>query len=261
MKANYHTHTYHCGHASGNASDYVKEAIKNGFEVIGISDHAPNEKVNDWNVRMDPSQIDQYLREVDEAKEKYSDSILIYKGLEVEFFYNSDEYYKNLREKMDYLIHGQHYISKTKEMHNLHSGFALGTKEDIYIYSEYLVDAMESGYFDCFAHPDLYMCGYRDFDQHAEEVAHIICKKAKETNSVLEYNANGFRRGASITPQGVRPPYPRSEFWEIAKSYDLKIIIGSDCHNPNFLYDTTVKEAEEEFKNIGLKSIEFLDIK
>ena len=261
MKANYHTHTHYCGHASGNASDYVKEAIKKGFTVIGISDHAPNSRVNDHNVRMKEHKIDQYMKDIEDAQAKYGENITIYKGLEVEFFYDHDEYYKDLIKKTDYLIHGQHYVSKTKEMHNLQSGFALKTKEDIYLYSEYLCDAMDSGYFDALAHPDLYMCGYRDFDKHAEEVAHIICKKAQDTRTVLEYNANGYRRGASITPQGIKPPYPRNEFWEIAKSYGIETIIGSDCHNPNFLYDDTVKEAEDEYLKLGLNMLDKLDIK
>ena len=42
MKTNYHTHNYRCNHATGTASDYVEEAIKNGFSEIGISDHLPH---------------------------------------------------------------------------------------------------------------------------------------------------------------------------------------------------------------------------
>lgn len=261
MKANYHTHTHYCGHASGNASDYVKEAVKNNFKVIGISDHAPNSRVNDHNVRMKPEKLDQYLSDIDKAREIYGNKIQIYKGLEVEFFYDHENYYKELKKQTDYMVHGQHYISMTKEMHNLQSGFALKTKEEILMYSQYMVDAMDSGHFDVFAHPDLYMCGYKDFDVNAEEVAHIICKKAAETDSILEFNSNGYRRGASITPQGIRPPYPREEFWKIVKSYGIKTIIGSDCHNPEYLYDLTVKEAEEVYNKLDLNKIEFLDIK
>lgn len=261
MKANYHTHTFYCGHAVGTAEDYIKEAIKNGLEVIGISDHAPNKLVRDYNVRMKPDKLDAYIQDIVDAKAIYNKDIKIYSGLEVEFFYDHEEYYKDLREKLDYLVHGQHYISKSREMHNLQSGFALHTKEEIAIYAEYLVDAMDSGHFDVFAHPDLYMCGYRDFDRHAEEVAHKICKKAVETDSILEFNANGFRRGISRTPQGLKPPYPRFEFWEIAKSYGVKTILGSDCHSPELLYDLNIKEAEEEFIKLELNNVEFLNIK
>ena len=41
MKANYHTHLKLCGHAEGMSNDYVKVAVEEGFEIIGISDHGP----------------------------------------------------------------------------------------------------------------------------------------------------------------------------------------------------------------------------
>ena len=37
--SNFHAHNYLCGHAVGTVCDYVKEAVENGFETIGISDH------------------------------------------------------------------------------------------------------------------------------------------------------------------------------------------------------------------------------
>ena len=40
LKANYHTHTYLCGHAVGDVEDYVNEAIRLGYTELGMSDHA-----------------------------------------------------------------------------------------------------------------------------------------------------------------------------------------------------------------------------
>ena len=39
--SNYHSHVALCGHAEGTVEDYIKEAIKNNYEEVGISDHAP----------------------------------------------------------------------------------------------------------------------------------------------------------------------------------------------------------------------------
>ena len=39
--ANYHTHTWRCQHARGTEEEYVKAAIKQGFGVLGFSDHTP----------------------------------------------------------------------------------------------------------------------------------------------------------------------------------------------------------------------------
>ena len=41
MKANYHTHTARCGHATGTGEDYVLAAIEQGFDELGFSDHVP----------------------------------------------------------------------------------------------------------------------------------------------------------------------------------------------------------------------------
>ncbi len=261
MKRNYHTHHYLCKHATGNTEDYVLEAIKYNFDILGMSDHAPNHRVGDHNVRMDEPELDLYLKDIEEAQAKYEGKITILKGLEVEYFYNHEEYYQDLREKVDFLIHGQHYLSMTDSMDDLISGFGLWNKEQILKYAGILKDAMETNLFDIMAHPDLYMCGYKDFDETAEKVAHIICKAAVDNDSVLEFNSNGFRRGKANTPQGILQPYPRLEFWEIAKTYNVKTILNSDCHSPQIMYDTIVMEAEEAYLKLELNDVGILELK
>ncbi|MCK5762200.1 MAG: histidinol-phosphatase [Candidatus Izimaplasma sp.] len=261
MKANYHTHHYLCNHAQGNTEDYVKEAIKSGFKELGMSDHAPNPRIADKDVRMKPSEFKLYLEDIEAAQEKYKGQIKILKGLEVEYFYDHDEYYDFLRKNVDYLIHGQHYISMTNQMDNLISGFALKTKEQIKKYATYMEEAIKSGYFDILAHPDLYLNSYEKFDKYAEDVAHRICKSAKKHNIILEYNATGYRRGGKNTENGYMPNYPRREFWKIVKEYECRTILGSDAHNPKYLYDDTVKKAEEDYINLDLNIVEFLELK
>jgi len=261
MKANYHTHHYLCKHAIGNVEDYVKEALKIGLKELGISDHAPNSRVNDHYVRMNLSELPIYLEDIEKNQIKYKGQISIIKGLEVEYFYDHEQYYDFLREKVDYLIHGQHYISMTNSMNNLISGFSLTTVDQINKYATYLEDAMESGYFDIIAHPDLYLHSYLQFDKYAENVAHRICKAAKKHNLVLEYNANGYRKKGKNTENGFIQNYPREEFWKIVKGYNCKTIFGSDAHEPILLYNDTVKKAEEDYLNFGLNMIEYLELK
>jgi histidinol-phosphatase (PHP family) len=259
MKTNYHTHHHLCGHARGNCEDYTLEAIKHNFKELGFSDHAPNSRVNDHGVRMKPKDFETYLNDIEYVQKKYKDQLTIKKGLEVEFFYDHEQYYDFLTEKLDYLILGQHYISMTKQMDNLISGFGLSTKEEILKYANYVCDGMESGYFKILAHPDLYMHGYLNWDKTAEKVAHKICKCAVTSNTILEFNANGYRRGIRNTPQGKTQPYPRKEFWDIVKQYDVKTIFSSDCHTPEILYDTVVREAEEVYRKLGVKIVEYLE--
>lgn len=253
MKTNYHTHHALCGHAIGNCDDYCKEAVKNKYTELGFSDHAPNKNMNDRGVRMAPEDIDQYLNEIQEAKEKYKDTLKVFAGLEVEYFYNHEEYLKDLSEKTDYLILGQHYISFTKDLNGLNSGFGLTTKEQIELYADYVVDGMKTGYFIMLAHPDLYMYSYINWDETSEKVARRIIEAAKETNTILEFNANGFRREKRKSNEGMIYSYPNTHFYELVKEYDVEVMISSDCHEPKLLNDKAITMAEEVVEKLGLK--------
>lgn len=256
MKANYHTHHYLCGHAEGSAWDYVSKAIELGFETIGISDHAPSGSIIDYGVRMKESDFDAYLKDIEEAKKKANGSINVLKGLEVEYFPNNEAYYESLKLKTDYLIHGQHYISYDMTYNNLISGFGLKTEKQLLTYATFLEQAIASGHFLMFAHPDLYMTGYKNWDSVCEEVAHRICKAALKANAILEFNSNGFRRKKQETKDGYKRCYPRAEFWKIVKSYNVRTYLNSDCHKPKYLYDSVIEEAEEVYKNLGLTNTE-----
>lgn len=252
MKANYHTHHHLCGHAEGDAWDYVSKAIELGFETLGISDHAPSGSIHDFGVRMKETDFEAYLADIESAKKKANGKIKVLKGLEVEYFPNNEAYYDNLIEKTDYLIHGQHYITMDMTYNKLISGFGLSTKDQILKYAAFLEQAIASGYFLMFAHPDLYMTGYKNWDSVSEEVAHRICKAAIKADAILEFNANGFRRKLQMTNDGYKRSYPRVEFWEIVKSYGVRTYLNSDCHKPEFLYDSVIEEVEEVYKNLGL---------
>lgn len=258
MKANYHTHHELCGHAVGKCEDYAVEAIKNNLEELGFSDHAPNSRVDDFGVRMDPKDFEGYLKEIEVVQNKYKNRLTIRKGIEVEFFYDHEEYYDFLKSKLDYIILGQHYVSLTKQMDDLISGFGLSTDKQIETYANFVCEGMQTGNFDILAHPDLYMCGYKDWNQKAIEVAQRIIKCAKETDTILEFNGNGFRRGIRNTPQGKTQPYPRLEFWELVKQSNAKTIFGIDCHAPEQIGDTTIMKAEEVYKSLETNAVEFL---
>ena len=65
MKTNYHTHNFRCNHAIGNVEDYIKIAIEEGFDEIGISDHLPHPGKNiDNESRMTYEEIPEYFAEI-----------------------------------------------------------------------------------------------------------------------------------------------------------------------------------------------------
>ena len=94
LKANYHTHTYLCGHAVGDVKDYVNEAIRLGFKELGISDHAHTPEyfmskveynhTQLYEIMSDRDFVNTYVPEVLEAKK--NPNIKVYLGLETEYF-------------------------------------------------------------------------------------------------------------------------------------------------------------------------------
>ena len=142
MKTNYHTHHYLCKHAEGNVSDYIKEAIKCGFDEIGISDHGP---INaDAFPRMNFEEFECiYLKELENSICENAGKIKIYKGLEIEYIENDLEYYKDLLSKLDYLILGCHYYENKTNLHP-YSGYGVASQEILNRYTEVIEEALDT---------------------------------------------------------------------------------------------------------------------
>ncbi len=204
---------------------------------------------------MKMDKLDDYLKDIEIAQEKTKGFLTIYKGLEIEYWDSHEEYYTMLEQKVDYMIHGQHYVIRNNDLSKLVSSFDLTTVEEIYLYADFMIEAMRSGRFLFHAHPDLFMCGYKVWDKDTEEVSRKILQVAKETNSIFEYNANGNRRGSVMTPLGKQPLYPRIEFWSLVKEYGIKTTLSSDCHQPHLLYDDTMKDVEKKYNNLELNDV------
>ena len=84
MLTNYHTHCDLCKHAEGNVEDYVKQAVKDGFDVLGMSDHVPYPDY-DYGYRMEFAEIWDYICDVRDAQKKYGGRLRILLGFESEY--------------------------------------------------------------------------------------------------------------------------------------------------------------------------------
>ena len=112
MKANYHTHTARCGHATGTDEDYVLAAIEQGFDELGFSDHVPwpyQDGYTHPSVRMRVDQMPGYLNSVRALAAQYKDKIHILTGFECEYFPDYMNWLADMRAEnhLDYLILGK----------------------------------------------------------------------------------------------------------------------------------------------------------
>lgn len=253
MRTNYHTHTYRCKHAVGAEEDYIIEAIKNNLSEIGLSDHAPY-PFDGFENRMEYCELSDYLFESFRVKAKYKDKISVKIGLEIEYIESEHAYYEKLKNELsvEYLVLGQHFFDMEGELMNT---FDLKSSHETLYYAKTIEKALETPYFAFLAHPDVIFINDIEFDENSKKACEIIINAAKKHDAILEFNANGVRRGLREYSDGTRYPYPYMKFWEMVAKENLRVIISSDCHNPNDLWDESVEKSYELAKELSLNII------
>ena len=272
LKANYHTHTYLCGHAVGKVEDYVNEAVRLGFKEIGISDHAHTPESFMTPFDYDRNGLRQMMTDDDfeniykpaVLKEKERKDIKVFLGLETEYLPKHHDYFVNLRSKLDYLVLGLHFFN--------HNGKTYSTYDDVdsdvlKIYTDVAIKAMSTGLYSIFAHPDLFMYsynskkGFRVFDETCVECTQKIIDASIKYDIYLEVNANGIQNTFRDFPSYTNYLYPREEFWEIVKNSNAKIVIGADAHTPSALGNKVVEKAIEFTDKLNLNVSDFIKLK
>lgn len=254
FRANYHTHTSRCKHAAGCEEEYVQSAIQSDVSVLGFSDHAPFPD-RDFGLRMAYGELDDYLDTIAMLSDKYSAKISLLKGLEIEYLPEYHAYYEELLTKkhLDYLLLGEHFF-KTDE-HTLLNIYN-ATDTDWYPkYAAAIADAIKTGYFRILAHPDLCMLNPFAWDKNCEIAADCIINAAMQSNIILEFNANGIRRGITDFPDGKRYPYPDERFWQKIHDSGLPVIVNSDCHNPAQVWDDALDKAHKLLRTYDIEPI------
>lgn len=279
---NYHTHTYRCTHAKGTEEMMVQAAIKEGYQVLGFSEHVPLPHFrwhlikalpfairgfwstlswikaflfNGPGMRMPYKEKKEHLKAIVDAKSKYKDQIKILTGFECEYIEEYLPYYRKMLEnhEVDYLILGHHY--RKYSVGRRYYGRPNLTIKDIKNYVKEAKKAMNTGLFSYFAHPDLFMRGYHDWNKEVEALVYELCECAKANHIPLELNAGGIR-GEKITIQGRECYcYPNIFFWEVASQVGCEAIIGMDAHDPQHLNKEDYLKLEDFAKKLNLKVI------
>lgn len=252
---NYHTHTYRCGHADKSFTDeeYVLEFIKQGFKRICFTDHAPEKTRIDkrTNMRMDYSEKYEYLKSINSLKEKYKDQIKIETGFEVEYLPGEEKNLFELKNEADKIILGQHFIYDDNKNLRIFRQADFSDKE-LLIYAKYIETAIENGIPDIIAHPDIYMLNRNKFEEIETKVANIICQAAEKYQIPLEINLT--HPCLYYQHQRDNIVYPCKEFWQVASSYNIKVVYGIDAHFKDQieLYKESIKIVN---KHIGIDTI------
>ncbi len=248
MIANYHTHTPRCNHARGSEEEYIREGLKAGLQVLGFADHTPYIFPEGYysRFRMRPEQLAEYCDTILRLRQKYAGRLEMPLGLETEYYpKHFTDLMALLRDHpIDYLILGQHFVGN--EYDSQYSGLVTDDKDVVRAYCRQSMEAMNTGLFTYFAHPDL--IHYRDDWKFYMTEVRQLCREAKGCGIPLEINLLGIREGRQ---------YPNRLFWEVAAEEGCTAILGSDAHDPKSLSDTrAVREAMAMAKELGIPVIE-----
>lgn len=221
---NIHTHSFYCGHGSGTIAEYVKEAEAKGLDLLGFSEHCPFPDNFLHRSRMDYSMMSSYERDVRKQKEESGIQILL--GYECDYFPRYREYLASLRERVDYLVTGTHFIERA-DGSRVSPFSSILTVDELYRYRDQLIGALESGLFDYAAHPDLFMAGSASWDDVHKRVAREIIGEAVSLSIPLEINGNGMLKRQAPD----RFCYPFGPFWSLASKMGADVILSTDAHS------------------------------
>ncbi len=233
MIANYHTHTYRCGHAVGEDRQYVETAIERGLKVLGFSEHVPMPfpDGHESRFRVPRRLLEDYVQCVLDLRAEYKEDIDVRLGFEA-------EYYPDLFEAMlaelasypvDYLLLAQHFNDSRETIYNPH---LQPSREALHQYVDMVIAGMETGRFSCVAHPDLFY--YAGPDKVYQREMARLCRRAKELDVPLEINILGLRTGRN---------YPNDLLWPLVKAEGCRVVLGCDAHAPEDVADPDQLQA------------------
>lgn len=253
MIANYHTHTWRCNHAKDKEEEYIHFALRRGLKILGFSDHSPYffpEYHDSW-FRMKPELLKDYCDTVLSLREKYRGQLEIPLGLELEYYpaYLPDLLPFLRDHGIEYLLLGQHFLGNEIGEHG--SG---GPTSDLSLLKKYCAqsaDAMQTGLFTYFAHPDLFC--FTGSDRDYREQMRLICREAKNCGLPLEINLLGYLKKRN---------YPDERFWELAAEEGCQVILGCDTHVAQHLQELeTEAKALDMVKRLDLDLLETVSLR
>ncbi len=247
-----HNHTYLCGHAYGQPSEYIECAIQRGITHFGFSDHAPLPDGLREGVTMRAGQEEEYLGMIIDEQKKYSGKIDILVGFEVDFPIR-DTFNRSFftDSRIDYLIGSCHYLEDWPVDHPEYiDGYNTRGIDNVYEnYYKTISDLVKSNLFNIVGHFDLVKkFGHRsgrDFLSVIDDIAKLL----HDNDTAVEINTSGLRKP-------VKEFYPEKKIIKILADRKVPITMGSDSHRPEEV-GSDFEAASALLKELGVNRISY----
>ncbi len=228
----FHTHCSFCD-GKNTPEEMVLEAINKGCDEIGFSSHSYMAHDERWGM---PRSVEQeYKKEILRLKDRYSDKIKIFLGIEYDWYSDFDT------SDYDYIIGSIHYILKngyyipldeTAKHHTDAIKEFYGSNPDKLAeeYYEMLSGVYERtgcdivGHFDIITKFDEKELIYEETDSYKES-ALMACRVLAKKPVVVEINTGAISRGYRTTP------YPAPFILDELIRLKAPLVVTSDTHS------------------------------
>jgi len=228
----YHMHTPRCNHAIGQVREYAAAAVQLGLEEIGISDHSPMPAGYDEAWRMQEDELSDYLREVEQARDRFAGRLTVRLGLEADFHPGTEDYVRQMiaAHPWDYVIGSVHYIGDWAfDNEDDMARWETRDIEEAYCaYYALVAQSAASAMFDIIGHPDLIKkFGHRPplASSKVRDAEEAMLAAVRASGAALEISSAGLRKP-------VGEVYPHGRILARAAEMDIPFAFGSDAHAP-----------------------------
>lgn len=257
MLADCHMHTALCGHAAGTPRQYVRQALRQGLDLITFTCHAPMEAEHIFHgrgIRMAMADLPRYYEMVADARQLGREHGLeVLCGIEAEYYPDEsllEDLWKRLQaEPFDFVLGSLHHQLNGFRQWLLRQGSA---REIAAAYFDLVTRAIHTGRYDSIAHPDLIRIygTIPPFDPGEQEVPiRRMLAAAAETGTCLEVNTSGL-----IKELFEVHPAPDILIW--AQAEGVELTLGSDSHRPEQV-GQHFGEALELLRAIGFNQLHY----
>ncbi len=234
-----------CCHAKDSLEDIIQAYIDKGFKTVGISEHMPPTA----DVFLYPDEIKKgltasdlanrfadYFKELNRLKEKYKNTIRIYRGFETETITGYIDFTRALIQKFkpDYIVGSVHHVNDIcfDYSQEAYDGIAkdMGSVEAMYLaYFDAQFEMIQALNPFVVGHFDLIRIFDPDFKARLDqpEIKGKIQRNLeliKDLGLVLDYNQRPRSRGE-------KTPYLSPFILKQAKSMGIPVVPGDDSHS------------------------------
>ena len=249
MIVDYHVHLQpdrhvgRCKYTLENLDDYIRQATLAGIQEIGVTEHCNRFRqfmpvmesvmgkeesvpaIDQWIRDGCTEDLDEYVQFLHKAKES---GYPIKMSIEVDFIPAEAHRIGEILAgyDFDYVLGSVHFVGAWAVDYSREIGWPQRSVDEVFErYYSLVLEAVESGLFDCIAHPDLVKkFGHvpsRDMRPHHERIAMAM----RESGVAYEVSTAGLFRP-------VGEIYPSPEFVQTMYDFGVPFVLSSDAHRP-----------------------------